>query len=122
MKSLRFLLCIGQNMLFFVKNFSLKIARKASVYNGLSHFCVIITRASMRRTIPVAFIYTFLLKLQIVILLFVITGEICVNLQEKGFLLDFLFRVCLNVYINNRGVVYLWRKLMFMKIANLLHS
>ena len=63
------LLCISQNMLFFVKKFSSKIARKPSIYKAFSHFCVIITRASIRRTIPVAFIYTFLLKLQIVILL-----------------------------------------------------
>jgi len=59
-------------MLIFVKNFSSKIVRKPNVYKALSHFCVIITRASMRHTIPVAFIYTFLLKLQIVLLVFVI--------------------------------------------------
>ena len=67
------LLCIGQNMPFFVKNFSSKIARNPSIYKGLSHF---LTRASIRRTIPVAFIYTFLHKLQIVLLLSVIVGEI----------------------------------------------
>ena len=50
------LLCIGQNMLFLIKIFSLKIVRKASVYKGLSYFCVIITRASILLTIPVAFI------------------------------------------------------------------
>ena len=43
------------NVLFFVKNF-LKNNQKPSVYNALSHFCVIMTRASTRRTIPVAFI------------------------------------------------------------------
>ena len=58
----------GQNMLFFVKNFCSKITQKPSIYKGLSHFCVIITRASILLTIPVAFIYTFLLKLQIVLL------------------------------------------------------
>ena len=36
----------------------------------------IITQASILRTIPVAFIYTFLLKLQIVMLLSVFPGEI----------------------------------------------
>ena len=41
-------------MLFFVKNFSSKIARKSSIYKALSHFCVIITRASTLLTIPVA--------------------------------------------------------------------
>ena len=41
----------------FRQKFSPEIARKPSVYKGLSHFCVIITRASIRRTIPVAFIY-----------------------------------------------------------------
>ena len=66
------LLCIGQKMLFSVKNFSLKFARNPSIYKVLSHFCVIITQASIRRTIPVAFIYSFLLKLQIVLLLSVI--------------------------------------------------
>ena len=44
----------------FVKNFSSKIARKPSIYKGLSHFCVIITRASILLTIPVAFIYLLL--------------------------------------------------------------
>ena len=53
----------------FVKNFSSKIALKPSIYKDLLHFCVIITRASIRRTIPVAFIYSFLLNLQIVLLL-----------------------------------------------------
>ena len=48
------LLCIGQNMLFSVKNFSSKNSRKPSIYKALSHFCVIMTRASTRRTIPVA--------------------------------------------------------------------
>ena len=37
------LLRIGQNILFFVKNFSLKNVRKPSVYKALSCFCVIIT-------------------------------------------------------------------------------
>ena len=45
----------------FVKIFSIKIARKPSIYKALSHFCVIITRASILLTIPVAFIYTSLL-------------------------------------------------------------
>ena len=48
---------IGQNMMFFVKNFSSKTARNHSIYKGLSHFCVIITRALILLTIPVAFIY-----------------------------------------------------------------
>ena len=39
-----------------VTRFSLDIARKPSNHKGLSHFCVIITRASILRTIPVAFI------------------------------------------------------------------
>ena len=51
------LLCIGQNMLFFVKNFCSKIVQKPSVYNALSHFCVITTRASTLLTMPVAFIF-----------------------------------------------------------------
>ena len=48
----------------FVKNFSSKIDRMSSVYKALSHFCVIITRASILLTIPVAFIYknSFLTK------------------------------------------------------------
>ncbi len=49
----------------FVKNFSSKIARKSSIYKALLHFCVIITRASILLTIPVAFIYINLLALQI---------------------------------------------------------
>ena len=50
----------------FVKNFSSKTARKPSVYKALSHFCFIITQASILRTIPVAFIiYNNLLDLQI---------------------------------------------------------
>ena len=56
----------------FVKNFSSKTARKPSIYKGLSHFCVIITRASILRTIPVAFIiykisllYKFLLLVSV---------------------------------------------------------
>ena len=56
-KNTPLLLCIGQNLWFFVKNFSYKTARKPSVYKALSDFCVIRTRASTRRTIPVAFIY-----------------------------------------------------------------
>ena len=49
-------------MLFFVKNFSSKTAQYPSIYKDLSHFCVIITRASTRRTIPVAFIFSNLLN------------------------------------------------------------
>ena len=45
-----------------------EIARKPSVYAALSDVCVIITQASIRRTMPVAFIYKFLLDLQIVVL------------------------------------------------------
>ncbi len=55
-KSPSLLLCIGQNILFFVKYFYLKNVRNPSIYKALSDFCVIITRASIRRTIPVAFI------------------------------------------------------------------
>jgi len=62
-KSTPLLLCIGQNMLLSVKNFSLKIVRNPSVYKALSDFCVIITRASTLLTMPVAFI--FLSPLQI---------------------------------------------------------
>ena len=49
-------------MLFFVKNFSSKTAQYPSIYKDLSHFFVIITRASTRRTIPVAFIFSNLLN------------------------------------------------------------
>ena len=42
--------------------------RKAQCLCGFQAVCPIITQASIRRTIPVAFIYTFLLKLQIVML------------------------------------------------------
>jgi len=38
----------------FVKNFSSKTARKPSVYKVLSHFCVIITQASILLTFPLA--------------------------------------------------------------------
>ena len=38
----------------FVKKFSIKIARKPSIYRGLLHFCVIITRASILLTFPLA--------------------------------------------------------------------
>ena len=40
----------------FTKNFWTKNSKNPSVYAALSHFCVIITRASILRTIPVAFI------------------------------------------------------------------
>ena len=53
-----------------------EIARNPSVYAALSDICVIITRASIFLTIPVVFIYTFLLKLQIVLLVFVNQKEI----------------------------------------------
>ena len=43
-------------MLFFVKNFSSKNPRKPNVHKALMYFCVIITRASTRLTMPVAFI------------------------------------------------------------------
>ena len=48
-------------MLFYVKNFSSETARKPSIHKALTHFCVIITRASILLTIPVAFIYSVLL-------------------------------------------------------------
>ena len=41
----------------FCQKFSSKNARKPRIYKALPHFCVIITRASILRTIPVAFIY-----------------------------------------------------------------
>ena len=70
-------------MLFFVRNFSPKIARKASIYKALRHFCVIITQASILRTIPVAFIYKSPL-IQIVILLFVTRRNLyCTDLLFK---------------------------------------
>ena len=52
----------------FRQKFFFKNRLKPSIYKAFSHFCVIITRASILLTIPVAFIYTFLLKLQIVML------------------------------------------------------
>ena len=64
------LLCISQNVLFFVNNFSLKIARKHSIYKGLSYFCVIITRASTLLTMPVAPQGHFLRALSYIFLLF----------------------------------------------------
>jgi hypothetical protein len=45
-----FKICWFHQKLFF------EIARKPSVYAALSDVCVIITQASIRRTIPVAFI------------------------------------------------------------------
>ncbi len=62
--------------IFFFKN----RPQTQCIYKALSHFCVIITRASILLTIPVAFIYTFILKLQIVLLLSVITGAIYRNI------------------------------------------
>ena len=50
--------------------------RKPQCLCGLSGFGVIITPASIRRTIPVAFIYTFLLNLQIVLLVSVKQGDL----------------------------------------------
>jgi len=47
-----------------------------SVYAALSNFCVIITRASIRRTIPVAFMYIYLLILQITLLVSVNQGDL----------------------------------------------
>ena len=46
----------SKRVAFRQKIFS-KIARKPGIYKDLLHFCVIITRASILRTIPVAFIY-----------------------------------------------------------------
>ena len=43
----------------FRQNFSSKIACKPSIYKRLLHFCVIITRASILLTIPVAFMLLF---------------------------------------------------------------
>ncbi len=63
-------------MLVLLKNFCFKTARKPSNYKALSHFCVIITRASTRRTIPVAFIYIYLLILQITLLVSVNAGDL----------------------------------------------
>ena len=48
---------------------SIKISENLNVYAGFVDFCPIIPYSSILRTIPVAFIYTFLLKLQIVLLL-----------------------------------------------------
>ena len=50
-------ICIGQNMLFSVKKFFVKIARNPNVYAGFVDFCPIIPYSSTRRTMPVAFIY-----------------------------------------------------------------
>ena len=49
-------------------------SEKPSVYAGFVDFCPIIPYSSILRTIPVAFIYPFLLKLQIVLLLSVNKG------------------------------------------------
>jgi len=70
------LLCISQNTLFFVKYFCSKIIRKPSIYKALSHFCVIITRASMRPAIPVAFIYEISLLYKFVLPVSVKQGDL----------------------------------------------
>ena len=54
----------------FRQQFFFKIARKLSIYKALLHFCVIITRASTRRTIPVAPQGHFLRALSYIFLLF----------------------------------------------------
>ena len=72
----------------FIRNFSSKIARKLSVYKALSYFCVIITRALILRTIPVAFIYknsfvdliTLLLSVNIGVLYF---SQLCLYFKMK---------------------------------------
>ena len=61
--------------------------RKPQCLCGLSGFGVIITPASTRRTIPVAFIYIYLLILQITMLLFVKGEDLyCLNLLFRLFI------------------------------------
>ena len=75
----------------FRQDFSWKIVRRPSIYKDLSHFCVIITRASTRLTIPVAFIYSLLVNSRITMLVFVKTRrlyrKIHIHLDTEHFLL-----------------------------------
>ena len=93
----------------FVKNFSLKIARKDSVYAALSHFCVIITRASILLTIPVAFIYKISLLYKFVLLVSVKQGDLYLQLIfEKHIIIKDLERW---VTYNEKQHTYFWGQL-----------
>ena len=51
------LITIKAQKRLFSQNMLDKISEKPRIYKALSHFCVIITPASILRTIPVAFMY-----------------------------------------------------------------
>ena len=65
-----------KNAVVLCKLDTIKNYEKTSIYAHFDNFCPIIPYSSILRTIPVAFIYTFLLKLQIVLLLSVTYEEI----------------------------------------------
>ena len=55
-----------KNAVVLCKLDTIKNYEKTGIYAHFDNFCPIIPYSSIRLTIPVAFIYTFLLKLQIV--------------------------------------------------------
>ena len=98
-------------MCCFYQKFFLKNRRKPSIYKGLSHFRVIITRASILLTIPVAFIYknsfvdliTLLLSVNIGVLYlnFVVEKSIPPSTRVKlYFILTYwTYKIIFNFYI-----------------------
>ena len=62
-------LAFAMYLMFLCKLSPIRNCQNPSIYTGFDNLCPIITHYSILRTIPVAFIYTFLLKNQIVLLL-----------------------------------------------------